>query len=460
MNQVLIKKLTFLLTLSLTISTLNAQTTSPSTLQSEASIHFNKYRQKIDGFGASNAWLTYGLKVLPQALQDSLWEFLFDPVKGLGLSILRNRLPPNVFTEAGVFNLDWDIKYNQIQFNLLKSRYGLNKLFTSPWSPPAYMKDNNNEIQGKLKKESYRDYANYLANYVIEYKNRFGIDVYAISIQNEPDWKPTYESCEFTSEDFIDFLVNHMGPVWEEKGLTTKIIVGESLSFNEKLLVPILNNPLARKYVDIVGVHLYADPTAKPFPVSKSFGKTIWMTESSGKIDNFVDNSIDSALNFIKIVHDDLVITEVNAWLFWWMSNLVETSVHFVYINKEENRIVKKNNGYVFGHYSRFIRPDFERVDATANPANDVYLSAYRNIEKDNLIVVVINKGLTDVSQVINLTKATASTYSSWRTSATEQLTQVDTDVKVSSDKFTLVFKARSITTYVFKVTQGLVLLD
>ncbi len=79
-------------------------------------------------------------------------------------------------------------------------------LYGSPWSPPAFMKDNNNMLRGgKLKPDHYQAWANYFTKFVRAYEKE-GIPVWGISIQNEPMATQKWESCIFTAEEERDFL--------------------------------------------------------------------------------------------------------------------------------------------------------------------------------------------------------------------------------------------------------------
>ncbi len=82
------------------------------------------------------------------------------------------------------------------------------QILASPWSPPASMKTNGSTIDGgKLKTDSYGAYASYLNDYV-KYMAGQGITIDVVSIQNEPDWHPSYDSCDWSGDEFKTFLKN------------------------------------------------------------------------------------------------------------------------------------------------------------------------------------------------------------------------------------------------------------
>jgi glucosylceramidase len=107
----------------------------------------------------------------------------------------------------------------------MKAAGGKLNLFASPWSPPAWMKDNNDVLHGgKLKKDFYASWALYYTKFIKEYEKE-GVPVWAISIQNEPMATQKWESCLYTAEEERDFLKNNLGPTMEKEGLKDKKII-------------------------------------------------------------------------------------------------------------------------------------------------------------------------------------------------------------------------------------------
>lgn len=89
----------------------------------------------------------------------------------------------------------------------------------SPWSPPAFMKDNNSRLKGgSLKKEMYSYWAYYMARYALEYKTR-GYNVWAMTIQNEPNAAQTWDSCMYSAKEERQFLTEHLSIELKKLGL-------------------------------------------------------------------------------------------------------------------------------------------------------------------------------------------------------------------------------------------------
>ncbi|UED88735.1 RICIN domain-containing protein [Streptomyces profundus] len=103
--------------------------------------------------------------------------------------------------------------------------------------------------------------------------------------------------------------------------------------------------------------------------------------------------------------------------------------------------------------FARFVRPGYVRIEATANPASNLYVSAYRGGES-NVVVVAINKGTSAVNQQFSLANTSASSATYWLTDASRNVAPQGT-VNVSNGSFTAALPARSITTFVTSVSGG-----
>ena len=139
-------------------------------------------------------------------------------------------------------------------------------------------------------------------------KQETGIDVYAISLQNEPRFTEPYESCVFNGEALRD-LIKVVGKRFADDGITTKIFMPEDIGYLDGvsgMVQPTLNDADARKYVSIVAVHGYAldgvtanSPDAQTWQTMYSWGAQynmpLWMTETSG-----YSNDMKGAMDLVK----------------------------------------------------------------------------------------------------------------------------------------------------------------
>ncbi|MCI8636794.1 MAG: glucosylceramidase [Clostridia bacterium] len=123
------------------------------------------------------------------------------------------------------FNIDRDLKYVIPIIKAAQNRNNNLQIISSPWSPPKFMKDNNNLIMGgKLLSKYKKLWANYLVKYVLSYKS-YGIPIQYMTIQNEPNAKQLWESCLYSATEEADLLKNYLFPIFKEHKLNTKFLI-------------------------------------------------------------------------------------------------------------------------------------------------------------------------------------------------------------------------------------------
>ncbi len=125
------------------------------------------------------------------------------------------------------FNIEQDTKYIiPMVKDALRKADGNLFLFASPWSPPAFMKDNG-ELNngGSLKPEFYQTYAEYFVKFLLAYRAE-GIRISAVSVQNEARGKQTWETCRYTATQEAIFATNFLRPALDRNDLSDiKIII-------------------------------------------------------------------------------------------------------------------------------------------------------------------------------------------------------------------------------------------
>ncbi|MBC7873077.1 MAG: glucosylceramidase [Ferruginibacter sp.] len=230
--------------------------------------------QTIDGFGFT---LTGGSADLinnmsAPARQALLRELFSVENDGIGVSYLRisigaSDLSASVFsyndmpagqTDPALAN--FSLSLDQINLvPVLKEILLINptiKILGSPWSPPAWMKDNSSSIGGSLLPQYYSVYANYFVKYIQAMQTR-GIRIDAITIQNEPLHGGNNPSMLMTAVQQAAFIKNNLGPAFQLAGISTKIIVWDHNCDNPTYPIDVLNDAGARQYVDGSAFHLY-----------------------------------------------------------------------------------------------------------------------------------------------------------------------------------------------------------
>ncbi|CAK5078213.1 unnamed protein product [Meloidogyne enterolobii] len=370
-------------------------------------INLNEKRQVIDGFGASSAW--------NGAVPNQTMNELFGT---LGYSILRIRID-----EHKRWNDELSNAKNALKFNA--------KVFASPWSAPANMKENKQEDKpGSLSSNQYSNYADYLKSFVDYFKNN-GAPLYAISIINEPDYAGNPMS--FTPDQMKNFLKNFASKI--KSGSNVKIIAAESYGYRTEMNDAILNDPQSAAVIDIDAMHGYGF-IMKPQPLVKKSGKQFWMTE------HFIDgNDFNTVMKTAEDIHNCMTIAEFNAYIHWWLRG-----------NSITMMLLKQNwqltpNAFVIGHFAKFIKPGYFRVNSVSSNNNNLLVSAYTGNGK--VVIVAINMGSSPISQQFSINGGTLPTsFSSYITSQGKNFQQQN-NIKVTGGSFTYSFPSQSVTTLV-----------
>ncbi|MEU3167194.1 cellulose binding domain-containing protein [Streptosporangium sp. NPDC006930] len=387
-----------------------------------AVINPSAQRQTIRGFGgmAFAAWIG--------DLTAAQRETAFGTGEGrLGFSVLRIPVPEN--------QADWsrDVATAKRAIELGAS------VIASPWNPPANMIETfvrGSQTNAKrLRSNMYAAYAQHLNDFNTHMRNN-GVNLYAISVQNEPDY--AHDWTWWTPAEMLKFMRENAGSI------NTKVIAPESFQYLKNISDPILNDSTALANMDILGAHLYGTQFSNfPYPLfkQKGAGKELWMTEV------YHPNSSDSAdlwpqaLDVGEHIHRAMVDAEFQAYIWWYIRRSYGPM-------REDGQISKR--GAMMAHFARFVRPGYVRVDATANPASNVYVSAYRG--GNSTVIVVVNKNTSAVSQQFTVSNATgSSSVSSWLTDASRTVAPQGTTT-MSNGSLTVTLPARSMMTFVIGV--------
>lgn len=293
----------------------------------------------------------------------------------------------------------------------------------------VYVEDPNAR---RLKHDRYDDYAQYL-NEFDSYMKSNGVELYAISIQNEPDY--AHDWTWWSPEEILRFMKENAGSI------NNRVIAPESFSYVKQISDPILNDPEALANLDILGAHLYGtsfDHFSYPLFKEKGAGKELWMTEVFyPNSDMTSGDRWPEALDVAHHIHHAMADGEFQTYVWWYIRRGYSPI-------KEDGTISKR--GYSMAHYSKFIRPGYVRVEATKNPGPEVYVSSYKGDNK--VVMVAVNKGNSAVNHNFVLQNGSASTVSSWVTDSSRNLA-AGAPTHVSNNSFTAELPAQSVTTFV-----------
>lgn len=408
----------------------------------QVDVQVNELRQTMDGFGASSAFFS-------EDISEEDAEFLFSETTGIGLSLLRVRIHHE---DAITMELE----------TAKKAKMWGARVWAAPWTPPPEWKTNgelNAQPMAHLRSQNFGDYANYLADFA-EYMETEGVPLVAITPQNEPDWEAEWDGCLWSASEMVTFIGQHLGPVFEERGLDVMIVAPDTAHLKNLpgFADAIVANADAKKYTAGISTHPYS---AADFDMNWSLprdnGMFFWQTEISQENfepRDYPDPSMTSALSMVRMVHDHLTKLWMGAWNWW---NLTAVTENYESDQNRQNPALIQNGerfkrAYALGNYAKFVRPGFKRVEATPQPATDVLVSAYRSDSR--VVVVAVNATSAAATQTFTLSGDLGGTVESavpWVTSDTLSL-EAQAPVAIADGAFQFALPAKSVTSLVVDI--------
>jgi glucuronoarabinoxylan endo-1,4-beta-xylanase len=449
----------------------------------DVTVNWSDTKQTIDGFGASSAF--FGANVT-----EDVADQLFDAKKGIGLTLLRTQIGHPADTQPdGSEPVDGAVPVATAP-ELATAQQAIArgaKVWATAWTPPPIWKTTNNvngSQQGdasvifpsnKLDPSHYRDYANYLADYV-DFLAKNGVPLAGLSAANEPDYTATWESAQWSPDELATFILNNLGPTFARRCPSVKIVAPDTADWPsvDKYITPILNDSMGKNYLGIVATHPYQNSSAKidlgyskPSQNGKPFWQTEWSQENA-KGDT-PDPTMTSAIDMMQKLHDHMTISNMNAWS-WWLIYITASDIQQHSTNTRQNPAFIQpdstygdsymfKRGYAFGHWSRFVRPGFKRIGATDHPTGGVLIEAYRD-DSNHLVLTAINSNGGKVTQNFLIEGASFGTLTPWVTSPDDSMAAKSSFDGGSS--FTFDLPAKSVVSFVnwdaTSETPGLVL--
>lgn len=357
---------------------------------------------------------------LPENRQKEILEAYYNPEKGIGYTLMRTNMNSCDFSSGSYtyikegdaalssFSIDVDRKYKIPMIKAaIAAAGGKVPLYVSPWSPPAWMKDNNNMLQGgKLKPEFYQSWANYYVKYINSLE-KDGIPVWGLSIQNEPMAKQTWESCIYTAEEERDFLKKFLGPTLHKEGLGDKKVI--MWDHNRDLIYQraqtYFADPEVAKYAWGIGFHWYEDWSGGQ-PVFENVRRVheafpdenILFTEGCAESFNAERyNAWVLGEEYGRSMIHDFNNGSVG-WTDWnilldefggpnHVGNFCFAPMHG---DTKTGNLTYTNSYYYIGHFSKFIRPGAKRIIASPS-RSQLIATAFKNTD-GSVAVVVMNE--------------------------------------------------------------------
>jgi len=378
--------------------------------------------QEIDGFGASltesSAWLLK--RKLSDAQRRAALEMLFDPKRGIGLSILRQPMGASDFAitaysydDLPAGETDPELAKFSIAHDgtdilpVLKEILAINpniRIIASPWSPPKWMKTSQSMVQGSLLPTAYAPLAKYFVKYIKAYADA-GVTVYAITMQNEPLNIPgNYPGMGMTAIEQAAFLRDHLGPAFREAGLGTKILIFDHNWDLIEFPLQVLGDSKAAAFAAGTATHCYGGAATAQLELHNRFPeKEIWMTECSGGdwqkgnlLEQQVRLIIGSTRNWAKsVVLWNLALNQDHEPFLGGCTNC--RGVVTVNDSASPAQVTPTVDFSALAHVSKFVKPGARRIESNSFDQGSLEDVAFQNPD-GSIILLVLNSSGGSVS--------------------------------------------------------------
>lgn len=369
--------------------------------------------QRITGFGgAFTEAAAYALSQVSAARRQEALKAYFDPADGLRYTLCRTHINSCDFAlgnyaygdVAGDFELKhFDISRDRrLLIPLIKDALALAsgniQLLASPWSPPAWMKTNNEMNRGgSLRPECRQTWASYFAKYIEAYAAE-GIPIWAVTVQNEPAVVQKWDSCIYTAGEERDFVKSFLGPELARQGLgEVKIIIWD---YNKDCIVErastVLDDPDAARYIWGMGFHWYAGDHFENLAKVRAAHPEKTLIATEGCIEGAPKlGAWDSGERYGHSIIGDMN-NGTSGWIDWNMVLDAQGGPNHVgnfcdapiIADAAADTLHYQSSYYYLGHFSRYIRPGARRIKSDAG-STGLETVAFKNPDGEIVIVVM-----------------------------------------------------------------------
>ncbi|WP_080778957.1 glycoside hydrolase family 30 protein [Chryseobacterium phocaeense] len=395
--------------------------------------------QYVDGFGYT---LTGGSvevinRLSPPKRKALLQELFGDDKNSVSISYLRLSIGASDL-DGKVFSYDdlpegqtdptlskFSLEKDRALIEMLKEILDINpkiKIIAAPWSPPVWMKDNGKSKGGSLKPEFYKVYAEYFTKYILGMKKE-GIEIDAVTPQNEPLHPGNNPSLLMLSGQQRNFIKGYLGPAFKTANIKTKIVVYDHNCNKPEYALDILKDPEAYRYIDGSAFHLYEGDISALSTVHNAFpDKNLYFTEQwTGAKGTFNED-----LNWHM---KNVVIGSMRNWsriaLEWNVANDPQYKPHTdggcteckgaITVSDSEN-FTRNVSYYIIAHASKFVPAGSQRI---ASSQTETLSTVAFKTPAGKTVLIVQNGNSSDESFNIKYNGKTASVVLSGNSAAT-----------------------------------------
>jgi glucosylceramidase len=372
-------------------------------------------KQEILGFGgAMTDSSCYLLSQLSDAERGPIMHDLFAPPE-MGFNVCRTCVgasdysrtvysfdeSPEPDPEMKHFSIDHDKEYILPVLREARKTNPELFLFSSPWSPPGWMKANKSMLGGAMRSGNFDAYTRYFMKFLDGYKAE-GVAIDAVTVQNETDAEQNgrMPACLWAQEHEIEFVAKFLGPALRKAGAKTKIWV---LDHNYNLwgrAIGELSNTEAYDYIDGIAWHGYVGEPSAMTRVHEAFPKkNAYWTEGGPDI-----NAPDYETDYTKWGET------FNGILGNWARSITAWNVVLdekgkpnvgpfscggvITVESGSHKVTRSGQYWAFAHYARHMKRGAKVIAANGVGGDEkgVTLTAARNPD-GSFVAVVANRG-------------------------------------------------------------------
>lgn len=364
--------------------------------------------QKVDGFGGAftdAAGITFSK--MSDSSKKRFIKLAFDKKEGLGYSFCRSTINSCDFSakeytyindsdrELNSFDISHD-KENIIP--MIKSACnacdGL-YLLCSPWSPPAWMKDNGSMVRGgRLKKENYGVWAEYFVKFIKEYEKN-GVKVNGVTVQNEPFAPQSWESCNYTIDEQIEFVNDYLYPAFQKENINTEIFIWDhNKEHTYDVARAIEKNVKAKERIRGIAFHWYSGEHFDNLRFAHDKSPDLKLVASEfccgwlePKWDNALKYAFDISGNFNSYMSascDWNILLDETGGPYHNRTTPCQAVIHY---DTKKDEIIIMPQYYAVKHFSAFIENGAVRL-GTSTYSGLTAISAFKNPDGSTVAVI------------------------------------------------------------------------
>lgn len=374
---------------------------------SAISLNPDKKFQEILGFGAAfTEAACYTLHRIPTDARAQLLHELFDPSE-MAFSVCRTCIGSSDYATKLYSYNDGDVDPGLTRFSIEHDRADVLPilhearkvnpdlfLFSSPWSPPGWMKANNSMLGGAMQRKHMPSYANYFVKFLQAYESE-GVPVQAVTVQNEVDTEQDgrMPACTWPQEYEADFVRQNLGPLFQKSGVQTQIwMIDHNYNLWGRAL-SVLEMPDLRRFTNTIAWHGYVGKPEWMSRVHNAYPEVaMYWTEGGPDYTDphYADDWATWSKTFTGILQN--WCRSITAWNFALdekgRPNIGPFSCGgLVTVDSQSKKISHSGQYWAFAHYSRLVKRGAKRIESQSS-AKDVEHIAFENPDGQRVLVL------------------------------------------------------------------------